>query len=184
MKGPGAEATPNAQGFHIKNFEQDGRKLCIKTWDSAGEERFRHLTTAAYRRSEGYLIVFDLADEETFARVPDWGEEIKRYCGTENRVVFVVGNKTDLERVIKREQAEAAATAMGATYFEACALKGEKVNEIFTDLLARVINGRDALTKSKTGGKSGDAVSNLQKSPGSSNKKKSKKGDGGGCVLL
>ncbi|KAH3762546.1 Ras family protein [Pelomyxa schiedti] len=184
MQGPGVAAAPNAQGFHIKNIDAPDRKICVKTWDSSGEERFRHLTTAAYKRSEGYMVVFDLNDEETFSRVVDWGDEIKRYCASENKVVFVVGNKTDLERVVTREQAEQAAAQIGASYFEACALNGTNVNEIFNDLLTRVVAGKDAADKAK---KPSGGVSGLQKSTtttGKGGKAKGGKKDGGGCNLL
>ncbi|KAH3765161.1 CBN-RAB-3 protein [Pelomyxa schiedti] len=180
MQGPGVAAAPNAQGFHIKNIDMPDRKLCVKTWDSSGEERFRHLTTAAYKRSEGYLIVFDLNDEETFSRVVDWGDEIKRYCASETRIVFVVANKTDLERVVTREQGEQAAAQIGATYYEACALNGTNVNEIFNDLLTKVVAGKDATDKAK---KPSTGVSGLQRTPSTSVSKTPAKKKSG-CTLL
>ena len=33
-------------------------------WDTAGQERFRSLTTSFYRGAMGFILVFDLTDEQ------------------------------------------------------------------------------------------------------------------------
>ena len=44
------------------------------------------------------MVVYDVTDADTFAAVPRWLEEIKRYAGPSNQSVakILVGNKSDL----------------------------------------------------------------------------------------
>lgn len=76
------------------------------------------MTTAAYRKSEGYFVLFDLTEEESFNNLKEWVGEVSRFGAQANPVVYIVGNKLDLPRVISRAQGEAAATQYKARYFE------------------------------------------------------------------
>ncbi|KAF1775877.1 P-loop containing nucleoside triphosphate hydrolase [Phytophthora cactorum] len=40
-----------------------------RIWDTAGQERFRAITRSHYRRADGALLVYDVSDVESFARL-------------------------------------------------------------------------------------------------------------------
>lgn len=40
--------------------------------DTAGQERYRTITTAYYRGAMGFLLVYDVANAESFSAVQDW----------------------------------------------------------------------------------------------------------------
>lgn len=44
--------------------------LCAQ--DTAGQERYRTITTAYYRGAMGFLLMYDVANQESFAAVQDW----------------------------------------------------------------------------------------------------------------
>lgn len=46
-------------------------------WDTAGQEKFRALTSAYYRGAVGAIIVFDLSKNVTFQHVEQWIKEVK-----------------------------------------------------------------------------------------------------------
>jgi small GTP-binding protein len=45
---------------------RDGKTVKAQIWDTAGQEKFRAITSAHYRKSVGALIVFDLTKRTTF----------------------------------------------------------------------------------------------------------------------
>lgn len=72
-------------------------------WDTAGQEKFRTITTAYYKGAQGIILVFDLCDKKTFQDIKDWMAEVEKYS-TKNPAIFLVGNKSDLyaERQVSR----------------------------------------------------------------------------------
>lgn len=49
-----------------------------------------------YRKTDAVLVVYDITKEKTFESVPKWIEDI-RYFAEPNIVIYLIGNKTDLE---------------------------------------------------------------------------------------
>ncbi|MEQ2187521.1 Ras- protein Rab-3C [Goodea atripinnis] len=43
----------------------------VKT-DTAGQERYRTITTAYYRGAMGFILMYDITNEESFGAVQDW----------------------------------------------------------------------------------------------------------------
>lgn len=40
--------------------------------DTAGQERYRTITTAYYRGAMGFILMYDITNEESFNAVQDW----------------------------------------------------------------------------------------------------------------
>lgn len=40
--------------------------------DTAGQERYRTITTAYYRGAMGFILMYDVTNEESFNAVMDW----------------------------------------------------------------------------------------------------------------
>lgn len=55
----------------------------------------------------GALLVYDITDRDSFAKVQNWVKELRKMLGT-NVVLAIAGNKADLERsrVVTIEEAE------------------------------------------------------------------------------
>lgn len=49
------------------------RVLCSQ--DTAGQERYRTITTAYYRGAMGFLLMYDITSQESFSAVQDWWVE-------------------------------------------------------------------------------------------------------------
>lgn len=45
--------------------------------DTAGQERFRTITTAYYRGAMGIFLVYDISDEKTFDNIKTWMRNIE-----------------------------------------------------------------------------------------------------------
>lgn len=93
-----------------------------------------------FRGAQIGIVVFSLIDETSFEAVPSWVERVRE--GEEDAIICIVGNKLDLAvgeaRRVRQEDAEALATALGATYTETSALTGEGVDELFSVLANKV----------------------------------------------
>ncbi|MEE6501579.1 hypothetical protein FKM82_004256 [Ascaphus truei] len=82
----------------------------MQIWDTAGQERFRTITQSYYRSANGAIIAYDITKKKTFASIPRWIEDVKKYAGS-NIVQLLIGNKSDLHgfREVKLEEAQAIA---------------------------------------------------------------------------
>jgi len=40
--------------------------------DTAGQERYRTITTAYYRGAMGFILMYDITNEDSFNAVQDW----------------------------------------------------------------------------------------------------------------
>jgi small GTP-binding protein len=63
--------------------------------DTAGQERFRTLTSSYYRGCHAVILVYDCASRASFERLEDWLGEVEMYCGNNNPVKMLVANKID-----------------------------------------------------------------------------------------
>lgn len=46
--------------------------LSLLPQDTAGQERYRTITTAYYRGAMGFILMYDITNEESFNAVQDW----------------------------------------------------------------------------------------------------------------
>ena len=62
---------------------------------SAGQERFKAITSAHYRKSLGALLVYDITKEQSFKNIEKWISEVKEHAEPDI-VLMLVGNKLDI----------------------------------------------------------------------------------------
>ena len=123
--------------FCTKEIElNDGTKIKVQLWDTAGEERFKSLAMTYYRKAFGILLLFDVTKKPSFLACKNYLEEV-RFNSDKKCVIYLVGNKIDLasEREITKEEAEEFAKQENIKYIETSAVKNMKVTEAFTSLL-------------------------------------------------
>ncbi|OHT10939.1 Ras-related protein Rab-5A [Tritrichomonas foetus] len=118
--------------YAAKTLDIDNSKVALQIWDTAGQERFRVLAPMYYRGSQAAILVFSITDEETFREIDYWSSSLKENTGP-NVLVFLVGNKSDLEnqRKVSEEEALKKAEEIGACYFETSALTGSGIEDLF-----------------------------------------------------
>ncbi|XP_018313322.1 ras-related protein Rab-3 [Mycetomoellerius zeteki] len=82
--------------FKVKTVFRHDKRVKLQIWDTAGQERYRTITTAYYRGAMGFILMYDITNEESFNSVQDWVTQIKNYSW-DNAQVILVGNKCDME---------------------------------------------------------------------------------------
>jgi len=103
--------------FKEKTVSVDGQEISIELYDTAGQERFRKVTSSYFRGGQGVMIVFDVNSRSSFENVRKWKTEVDRYADDEVAIVLV-GNKTDLERKVDVSEANKLANELGLAYTE------------------------------------------------------------------
>ncbi|XP_046677105.1 ras-related protein Rab-3 isoform X2 [Homalodisca vitripennis] len=122
--------------FKVKTVFRHDKRVKLQIWDTAGQERYRTITTAYYRGAMGFILMYDITNEESFNSVQDWVTQIKTYSW-DNAQVILVGNKCDMEdeRVISFERGKQLAEQLGIEFFETSAKENIHVKAVFERLV-------------------------------------------------
>ena len=128
----------------IKDIEIDSKKIKIKIWDSAGQERFRSMQKYYYNKVDGIIFVYDITKKNTLKIIDSWIDEVKE--NVKGDISFIlVGNKTDLEeeREVSIIEGEKFAQKYNYHFLECSAANGIGVNEIFDYLVRDILKKKE-----------------------------------------
>lgn len=103
---------------------------------------------------QGYLLVYSITDDTTFAKLDRVREEILKAQG-KPIPVFLVGTKADLssDRAVSEKERLAKAKAWNCKSFEVSAKTNSGVYEVFEAIIADVLtSSTDAASKGTGGG--------------------------------
>ncbi|KAF2361873.1 Small GTP-binding protein domain [Trinorchestia longiramus] len=122
--------------FKVKTVFRNDKRVKLQIWDTAGQERYRTITTAYYRGAMGFILMYDVTNEESYSSVQDWCTQIKTYSW-DNAQVILVGNKSDMEdeRVISYERGKQLADQLGLEFYETSAKENVNVKVVFERLV-------------------------------------------------
>lgn len=48
-------------------------------WDTAGQDRFRTITSTYYKGAHGVMLVYDITDRGSFDNIQYWMQEVEKY---------------------------------------------------------------------------------------------------------
>lgn len=129
------KATIGVEFGHAEVEQPDSTIVKLQIWDTAGQDRFRAITSGYYRGAAGAIIVFDITKMITFKNVQRWADELKYFC-SDDIPILLLGNKVDVEylREVSTDVAVAYAKEHGFMYMETSALSGENVERAINSL--------------------------------------------------
>ncbi|KAK4724800.1 hypothetical protein R3W88_027579 [Solanum pinnatisectum] len=142
--------------FKIKTLTVGGKRLKLTIWDTAGQEKFRTLTSSYFRGAQGIILVYDVTRRDTFTNLSDvWAKEVELYCTNEDCVKMLVGNKVDREseRAVSREEGVALAKELGSLFLECSAKTRANVEQCFEELTLKIMEVPSLLKEGSTSGK-------------------------------
>ena len=120
--------------FISKNYNINNKIIKIEIWDTAGQERYKSITSAYYKGAKGAMIVYDVTNQTSFNNIDKWYFEIKEKA-SKNINLILIGNKTDLNKVICSEDAINKAKSLNIPVMETSANNSSNVKEAFYDLI-------------------------------------------------
>uniref|UniRef100_A0A8D8XYB8 Ras-related protein Rab-14 n=1 Tax=Cacopsylla melanoneura TaxID=428564 RepID=A0A8D8XYB8_9HEMI len=125
--------------FGTRIIEVHGEKIKLQIWDTAGQERFRAVTRSYYRGAAGALMVYDITRRSTYNHLSSWLTDTKNLTNP-NTVIFLIGNKMDLEgsRDVRYDEAKKFAEENDLIFVEASAMTGENVEQAFLETAKKI----------------------------------------------
>lgn len=118
--------------FYTQHVALSGGTVKLSIWDMAGQDRFHVVRSGFYRGSLATALVYDVTSMASLASLKRWQDEV--LGAVAGQALLVVGNKVDLDRVVRPEVGQAAARHFHAPYVETSALTGEGVTSLFETL--------------------------------------------------
>ena len=64
--------------FKIKTLDVEGKRAKLQIWDTAGADRFNNIISSYYRGAQGFMLVYDITDLESFQNLNKWLNEIEK----------------------------------------------------------------------------------------------------------
>ena len=131
---------------------KEGGYIKAQIWDTAGQEKYKAITSHHYRKAVGALVVYDVTKRSTFDDVMKWYSDLRNIAEKEC-IIALVGNKVDLldrnnrRREVSYEEGKKLAEENNMLFYEASALTSVKVNDCFEDLLQEIYNERRKVGK-------------------------------------
>jgi Ras-related protein Rab-5C len=116
---------------------ESGQSFKMQLWDTAGQERYRAMAPMYYRNCNACIVCFDPTNEESFAKMKDWVDELRKNVTDEKMVLAIACNKCDLpdsQRVVSKSRSEEFAEKCNAMFFETSALADIGVTELFQSI--------------------------------------------------
>ena len=118
--------------YSIKVHQLQKKKINVRFWDTAGQEKYRAISKKFYKDAHGVILVYDVTNKDSFDYLQNWKKEIEENC-KENVVVMLIGNKLDLveDKEVSEENGKGFAKDNGYFFLETSAKKDQGVNEAF-----------------------------------------------------
>ena len=126
--------------FGNKIIKKENKSIKLQLWDTAGQERYKAITNVFYKGSKGAFVVYDITRKSSFLNIDNWIGELKTN-GSDDILIILVGNKTDLEdkREVSTDDGEKKAKQYGIAFCETSALQGKNIEHAFNILIDEII---------------------------------------------
>ena len=136
------ECLPSTIGvdFTILYKKINNKTIRVNLWDTAGQERFISIIQGYFRDITGYILFFDVNNQETFYSLQRWMKNINdnNKCSHEHPLILL-GNKNDLQYKVSQNDIIDFTEKYNLIYIET-SLSNNKINidEIFDLLLDKI----------------------------------------------
>ena len=130
-------------GFDFKNkyLDIDDKKIKVQINDVNGNERYRNNVRLAYKGVNGFILVYDISDDNSFKHIKDWLENLNENGNDQNKYCkILIGNKSDRDsnRKVQEEEGKELANQYKMPFFETSSKNGENVDNIFKFLINKI----------------------------------------------
>ncbi|KAI2608328.1 ras-domain-containing protein [Hypoxylon fragiforme] len=150
--------------FKMKKLAVRGKAYRLNLFDTAGQERFRTLSTSYYRGAHGVIIVYDICSRKSFLSMERWIEEA-RSNASPDAVIYLVGSKLDKiatnGRAVSFEEGKAFAESQGAGFCEVSSKTRENVRKPFVEVVHHIVQKPELLAAATPAASSAGAGLNL-----------------------
>ena len=131
-------------GVDIKTKEvnRKDKKILLKIFDTAGQERFRSISKNYFLQADGILLLYDISNLKSFESIKGWIENIKENINLSEIGIVIIGNKCELpddEKVISNLMREDLEKNLNIKIVEASAKSNKNVQESFMMIIDKIL---------------------------------------------
>eukprot|EP01102_Stenamoeba_stenopodia_P010227 TRINITY_DN3062_c0_g1_i1.p1 TRINITY_DN3062_c0_g1~~TRINITY_DN3062_c0_g1_i1.p1 ORF type:complete len:204 (+),score=45.76 TRINITY_DN3062_c0_g1_i1:451-1062(+) len=139
--------------FKVKMMDFANKKLNLTIWDTAGQEKFRSLTSSYYRGTQGIILVYDVTNRQSFEHLDLWLGEIDMYTTNEDVVKLLVGNKIDRpDRDVTKSEGAEYARSKAMVFIECSAKTRLGIQQAFEELVQKILDTPGLYSKANPNG--------------------------------
>ncbi|KAG2445165.1 hypothetical protein HYH02_008633 [Chlamydomonas schloesseri] len=128
--------------FAVKRMSVYDKRVKLTVWDTAGQEKFRTLTSTFYRGAKGIILVYDVSRPDTLRHLEEqWMRELEMYGTESDAVRMVVANKVDVgeARRVSWHEGSDFARRHGCLFVETSAKTNVAVANAFEELVLKIL---------------------------------------------
>ena len=125
--------------FKKKMIEVGDKTYKILLYDTAGHERFRHITASHYKGVKGVILAYDVTERNSFTNSEQWLEDIKEKTSKDVKICMMA-NKIDMEnRVVTQEEGKQLAEKFKVDFYEVSAKEDINIAESFNQYIYSIL---------------------------------------------
>ena len=128
-------------GVDLKNkfVSYNNTKIRLDIWDTAGQERFRGLAKNYFRGANGFILVYDITNKNSFDKLKGWMNDAKEKIESDYKMI-VVGNKNDCKnRKVGFDLLEDFGKKNNVSFMEVSAKTGQGIDKIFLKMVEELL---------------------------------------------
>lgn len=139
-------------------FVREGKRIRVRVYDTAGQERFRSITSSYYRGAHGCILMFDVTQRATFEGLDEWHRELHTNSLTDDIAVTLAGCHSHVtgsgEQQVGKRTAQDFADYLGIPYQELSVQNVATVLHTLEELVDRIVVKVSRSTSALCGGHS------------------------------
>ena len=132
--------------FFAKNLVfDDGEKLTLNIWDTAGQEHYRSLTQMFYKDAKVAILVYDITQYNKYDELTKyWYNKVKENSASDI-ILVLAANKSDLaeQEEVNEENAKKFAEDNNIDFFSVSAKKNYGIKDLFTQIVKKLTGRGD-----------------------------------------
>ncbi|KAL0230384.1 hypothetical protein PCE1_003944 [Barthelona sp. PCE] len=127
--------------FRVKEVLLPNQEVVkLQIFDTAGQERFKGITSSLFRTAQGVILMFDVTYRESFVNLRSWMQLLEKHCESDF-VLEIAANKIDCDDwQVTQEEIEAFVKEYNLTYTFTSAKTGQGVDEVFQTVATKVLS--------------------------------------------
>ncbi|KAF2484694.1 small GTPase superfamily [Neohortaea acidophila] len=138
---------PTVENTFSKMIRYKNQDYAVEIIDTAGQDEYTILNSKHFIGIHGYMIVYSVANKQSFEMVRIIRDKILNHLGTEGVPIMIVANKSDLrpeQRQVSAADGKKLADELGCGFVEASARFNENVSKAFEGMIVEIEKGQEA----------------------------------------
>ena len=134
-----------AEGGGARGAASSGdMSIKLQLFDTAGQERFRSMTSAFYKKADSAIVVFSVIDRSTFDQMPNWLRDVKENAPEGCVVVFTANmcDRPESEWKVSRKEFVDYANSCKVRLYETSGKTNQNLELMFQETTKQILKAK------------------------------------------